>query len=376
MELDRCVKNLLIKEPFYGLFMLNLNRFYSDKVPTAGVRLNGINFELAVNKDFFENLSENEAIAVLKHEVSHIIYKHPIYGPEYSNHTRFNYAADLEVNSAIPELQKIPYVYPALFNFDSFKGTKWYYDNLPDFPQNGSTSTANGGGELVDDHSSWKEASNISESEKQLISNQVDFIAKNTVEQVKKTCGSIPGQFKEYIDSLFKIKKQVFNWKAYFRRMLGTIIDIDIKKTRKKESNRFPEASGLKHKRKSNIFLIIDTSGSVSKEEACDFFSEIYHIYKAGTKVTVCECDTKINRIYEYSGKWDGKILGRGGTILSPAINYFNQNRRNYQTVVIFTDGYIESNPSKILGNTMWIITSNGDHSRQFPGKTLYIPKE
>lgn len=24
----------------------------------------------------------------------------------------------------------------------------------------------------------------------------------------------------------------------------------------------------------------------------------------------------------------------------------------------------------------MWIITSEGDHTRQFQGKTLYIPKE
>ena len=175
---------------------------------------------------------------------------------------------------------------------------------------------------------------------------------------------------------MFKQKPAIFNWKAYFRRMLGTIIDVDIKKTRKKESNRFPDASGLKHKRKSNIFLVIDTSGSVSDKELCDFFSEINHIYKAGAKVTICDCDTKVNKIYDYTGQWDGKINGRGGTTLSPAIEYFNDHRRDYQTIVLFTDGWIESDPIKVLGQAMWIITSEGDHTRQFQGKTLYIPKE
>ena len=375
MELDRCVKNLLIKEPFYGLFMLNLNRYYSDKVPTAGVRLNGINFELAVNKDFFENLSENEAIAVLKHEVSHIIYKHPIYGPEYSNHTRFNYAADLEVNSAIPELQKIPYVYPALFNFDSFKGTKWYYDNLPDFPQNGSTSTANGGGELVDDHSSWKEASNISESEKQLISNQVDFIAKNTVEQVKKTYGNIPGQFKEYIDSLFKIKKQVFNWKAYFRRVIGNLITSELKLTKMRPSRRFPDGRGVRFIRKPHILVGIDTSGSVSMSELKDFFSEIYHLWRSGVKVTIDECDTRITKTWEYNGKFEIEICGRGGTDLNPVIDHYNSNKKEFSTLVMFTDGEFYLNELHKTRDVVWVISGVGQH-QDFPGTTIYMPKE
>ena len=46
MDLDRAVKTLLIREPFYGLFLLNLNRYYGDKCR------NGINTELCVNKKF------------------------------------------------------------------------------------------------------------------------------------------------------------------------------------------------------------------------------------------------------------------------------------------------------------------------------------
>ena len=76
MDLNKGVKTLLIKEPFYGLFLLNVNRYYSDKVETAAVTIEGINPVLIVNKTFFESLSDDEAVAVLMHEISHIIYKH------------------------------------------------------------------------------------------------------------------------------------------------------------------------------------------------------------------------------------------------------------------------------------------------------------
>ena len=52
MDLDRAVKTLLIREPFYGLFLQNHNSYYGDRCDTACVCRNGINTELCVNKKF------------------------------------------------------------------------------------------------------------------------------------------------------------------------------------------------------------------------------------------------------------------------------------------------------------------------------------
>ena len=175
----------------------------------------------------------------------------------------------------------------------------------------------------------------------------------------------------DIIDELFKVKERLFNWKAYFRRYLGSIIDVEIKKSRKKESVRFPDAAGIKHRRKSKVFVIVDTSGSISHTDLGDFFSEIHHVYKAGAVIDVCEIDTKINRIYPFNGKWDMKASGRGGTILDDAINYFNEHRRDYTSCVIFTDGYCNVD-FKIYGDSMWIIASGGS-KQKYPGKTIYI---
>ena len=62
-------KKLLIKEPFYGLFLLNINKRFSEKIETAAVGIEGINPVLYINKGFWAGLNETMQLAVLKHEV-------------------------------------------------------------------------------------------------------------------------------------------------------------------------------------------------------------------------------------------------------------------------------------------------------------------
>ena len=51
MDIYKCIKKLLIREPFYGIFMLGLNKVPSKEISTAAVRLNGINPELLINEE-------------------------------------------------------------------------------------------------------------------------------------------------------------------------------------------------------------------------------------------------------------------------------------------------------------------------------------
>lgn len=280
---------------------------------------------------------------------------------DFPNKRKFNCSADREINCYIKNLPEGA-LYPEDLELPRMCGTKFYYDNTPDDEDD----------DTLDEHD-WKSFQDLSDAEKQLIENQIDHIAKQAAEQVQKMQGKIPAGLEDYIKDLFKQKPRVFNWKSYFRRMCGTAIDIERKKTRKRESERFPGASGLKHKRKSRICVIVDTSGSVSNQELCDFFSEIKYIWKAGTLVTIIENDATIGRIYEYNGVWDGKCTGRGGTVFVDACNWFNNHRRDYECAVFFTDGYADVDLD-IKGQSIWVITSNG-YRQDYPGKTLYIPK-
>ena len=73
MTLQKALKELLIRSPFYGLFMLNLRKeiVTGDRISTAAVGPNGLGLTLYVNQDFWDKLTDENQIAILTHEVMH-----------------------------------------------------------------------------------------------------------------------------------------------------------------------------------------------------------------------------------------------------------------------------------------------------------------
>ena len=381
MKIEKAYKKLLIENPFYGLFLLGLSKVIDKSVETACVRKRGINCELVINPEYWETLDDIQQLNLIQHEIYHIVFQHMFMTPFFKNHEVLNVAADCEVNSYLQNLDDT-WIVPSMFNAESKLGTKVYYDIImsqtpPPPPQGGGGGNgSNGLPDTKDDHSSWdKEFKECSDAEKQLIQNQINSQIKTAAEQTMKMRGTIPAEMKVIVDELFKPKPRVFDWKAYFRRMLGSIYDINIKKTRRKESIRFPGAAGIKHKKKVSILVAVDTSGSVNDEELKDFFSEITYIYKAGARITILECDAAISANYEYTGKWTGKVHGRGGTDFQPVIDYYRKNIKDYAALVYFTDGEC-SIPDNVPRDTIWVITSAGDHKKEYPGRTLFIPSK
>lgn len=74
------IKKLMMDEPYYGLFASGLKREYSDKIDTAGVCLDGIDYKLIVNKKWFESLSPDHRKGVIGHELRHLVFFHVIDG--------------------------------------------------------------------------------------------------------------------------------------------------------------------------------------------------------------------------------------------------------------------------------------------------------
>ena len=380
MKIEKAYKKLLVENPFYGLFLLGLSKVIDKSVETACVRKRGINCELVINPEYWETQNDIQQLNLIQHEIYHIVFQHMFMTPFFKNHEVLNVAADCEVNSYLQNLDNT-WIIPSMFNAEPKLGTKTYYDIImsqtpPPPPQRGGDGNgSNGLPNTKDDHSSWgKEFQECSDAEKQLIQNQINSQIKTAAEQTIKMRGTIPAEMQAIVDELFKPKPRVFDWKAYFRRMLGSIYDINIKKTRRKESIRFPGAAGIKHKKKVSILVAVDTSGSVNDEELKDFFSEITYIYKAGARITILECDAAISANYEYTGKWTGKVHSRGGTDFQPVIDYYRKNMKDYAALVYFTDGEC-SIPNNVPRDTIWVITSAGDHSKKYPGRTLFIPK-
>lgn len=94
LTIPQAVRKLLIREPFYGLFLLSLDKKFDDSIDTACVKRKGINTELLINYDFWKSLSDECELAILTHEVNHIVFKHLFMQKDFSNKKHFNIAAD------------------------------------------------------------------------------------------------------------------------------------------------------------------------------------------------------------------------------------------------------------------------------------------
>ena len=212
-----------------------------------------------------------------------------------------------------------------------------------------------------DDHSQWpQEDPNSPEAKQtsQMIEDMLDFAA----EECEKNCGEVPSEMKGRIDKIRKRPKPVADWKRYFRRYLGNEFSELIRKSKKRESRRFPDAAGNRHRRKSHILVAIDTSGSVSMPEYREFFGQIKTLTQSAT-FHVVECDTRIQYEYDFNGHIPEILHGGGGTSFKPPVDIFNNNKRKYDALVYFTDGY-SSIPHDTPKETLWVISSEGDHNR------------
>ena len=400
--MENLIKRMMIEEPFYGFLLTTVEREFSDDVPTAAVCFDSqMNARLVVNKNYFDKFSDTEKLAILKHEMMHLAFKHPVMRDSFPDNTRFNIAADLEVNSYISGLPP-GVLHPSDYGLDPRRGTSYYYSTLASNSmgsqgsgnndagggagssgngnsqsdsqgnqQNGSSPQKPDGKDLLDDHSLWEQ---VDCTDKELANELINNKLLTAAESVKGR-GIIPGEMQSIIADLQKPLKRVFDWKRMLRRFIGNVYDEKKKSSRRKESRRFAGSCGSKHMKKSRVLVGIDTSGSVSNQEVHEFVSELTYMYKAGTEIYVLECDAFIHKKYWFKPGCIEGVTGRGGTSFDPVVDYYREHYKQFDTLIYLTDGEAPYSHLKIPQNNMlWVISSRGSKGN-YPGKTLYIPK-
>jgi len=385
-SLSKISKELMLREPYYGFFLIMLNKMWRKDLPTAGVSKNGINYQLAINEEFWTSLSEKHQMGLLKHELLHIAFGHLVSFGSFRNKKLANVAMDMEINQYIdPDYLPDGGIdinnYEDL-NLDEKAGCRYYYDKLQQLKDEKDKDGTCGNEEMdklldnidngdVPDHSTWEEFDDLSEAEKKLIEKQIQKVLSDAKEQTIKKRGNVPGEI-EGVIIIEEIVKPKFDWRSYVRRFSGTSTKVFTKKIRRKENRRYDENPGLKIKMKQHMLLAIDTSGSVSDTELNEFMNEIHHIYKAGVDITIVQCDTSINSIEEYKGKNELNVKGRGGTEFDPVLDYYNANQKKYTSLVYFTDGecYTSVKPK---GRILWVLSERSSMNESLPGHVIKL---
>jgi predicted metal-dependent peptidase len=385
-SLSKISKELMLKEPYYGFFLIMLNKVWRKDLPTAGVSKQNINYQLAINEEFWTGLSDMHKMGLLKHELLHIAFGHLTSFSSFSNKRLANVAMDMEINQYIED-SWLPEGGIRIEDYEDLKldkraGCRYYYDQLlrlqDEKDKNGTTgndamdklldNVASGD---IPDHSTWEEFDDMTDAEKKLIEKQVQKILQDAKEQTVKKRGNVPGE----IEGLIVVEEFTapkFDWKGYLRRFTGVSTKVFTKKIRRKENRRYEDNPGLKIKMRQHMLLAIDTSGSVSDTELAEFMNEIHHIYKVGVDITVVQCDTSIKSIEPYRGKNEISVLGRGGTEFDPVLDYYNANLKKYTSLVYFTDGecYTSVRPR---GKVLWVLSERSSMNEDLPGQVIKL---
>ena len=228
-KVAKSAKTLIFEEPFYGLFLVGLNKTYRKDIPTAGVSKNGIGVQLSINPDYFTGLNIQQQIGLLKHELLHISFGHLLTRDRYDDKKLFNVAADLEINQYISDSYLPPGglvldMFPEL-NLPKKAGTDKYYELLSQARQDGTCPSLDNLMDRMDgsteyDHITWDEFDDLPDSDKKLIEKQIEHQLKETADQTEKRRGNIPGELADLLKRLMHVEPPKFDWKGYLKSCL------------------------------------------------------------------------------------------------------------------------------------------------------------
>ena len=159
----------------------------------------------------------------------------------------------------------------------------------------------------------------------------------------QKTSGNVPAGLRRLINRLLKAE---VDWRTLLRQAFQDGMGKIVVSSYRRPSRKHPAFPGIRRFTIPRVWCLVDTSGSISKEEATQFLSEIYSIAKMSPVSVVCwdayayDILTARTR-FEVISRVVGRLRGGGGTVISPVLKKTLSNMRLRDIVIIFTDGMI-----------------------------------
>lgn len=389
--LDGAIRTLLIEEPFYAHVLSGVPRRVTDELATAAVGFHrpedGV-CRLMVNPRFLLGLPEPQRIAVVKHEVLHLVLRHP-FRDAGRDPKILGIAADLVVNQLVP-----PWPLPAnavtlehfrLLGLREDQTLDYYYSRLaraaedrPAFGEwleagesEGEPERGVGPGE----HGRWPgEDAAVSEPAAKLVD---DAIEKAWDRISPAARHRLPGEVRGLAEALLRVRREPLDWRQKPRRFAQSVRRAPLRNTIRRPSRRFGTYPGLRLRRTSRLAVVVDTSGSLDEGELERFFSEVHAIWRSGAEVVVLESDAEVQRAQLYDGQMPRTAMGRGGTSFDPAFAWIRAEelRRPFDGIIYLTDGY--ATPPTVrprCRQILWVLCPGGTDRNLDFGPVVRLP--
>ena len=324
--------------------------------------------------------TQAEVNGLILHENLHIGLRHHLHGADMfkEDGEKANKAADYVVNDMITEISK---KYPELVQLPKGGLYDPQYHNMsmreiykllkskkgggggggkPD--KEGEKGSGSGGGEYeFDKHDFGKP---MTQEEAKEMDGKIDRAIREGALLAGRLGIDLPRSVTDLLNPVIDWKKELadfvtssckgkdeYTWRKFNRRLISNDIYLPT----------------VENETIGEVVVAIDTSGSIGQEQLNAFASELVSICEAVSPdaVRVLWWDTKVHGEQLFTDNYDQigsmlKPLGGGGTRVSSVAEYINKKKINAECVLVFTDGFLESDVVwNISAPTLWMVTEN-----------------
>lgn len=381
-NLDRHIITFLNTNAFYAELSRRIYKYPTRAIPTAAVVYHKETDDIALvwNPEFFESMTHDEIMGVLKHEFMHLIFGH-LNERRKEPPKMWNVATDLAINSLIveecgekslPSCVLLPGKFPSvdgenlseeqkaampvamkIASMPRLKASEWYFNELQELadklPKKGQGEKGDGQGggapgdidlDSFDSHDGWDD---IPEDMREYIEHKIKNMvekAVNVADQSSTGWGNIPQDLRS------EIRRSVSNiipWPKVLKQFLGTLLPGDRTSSIKRINKRYPYIHpGIKRGRVAKLLIAIDQSGSVDNQMLESFFGVLSSLSKL-VDIDILPFDYTPGEVFKWK-KGTSPTLERtkaGGTSFDAPMSVINDpcNRGKWDGMLIVTDG-------------------------------------
>ena len=350
-KISRAIIKLVANFSFYGSAILLLNIRETTEYKTMCTDGRSIQW----NREFVDAHSEQEVMGTLVHEIYHVIMRHHLRMGDRA-HKKWNIATDFRINGPIKE-EGFSLPEGALLDsqYDNMTSER-VYDLLPDDDEGESP----GWGEVIaltDGNGNPLEG-----EEKEQAEDEISQMIAHAADEAKKAGQEINGTLSDLVTA---VRTPQVDWKSYLTSYIKSSNPDDMswrKINRKILSELDLCMPAMISETPGPIAIVLDTSGSVSKDEREVFLSELQNINEAlkPQSMHVLCVDTHVATCYDFTPYDDITELvmtGGGGTDMSPGFNYIEECLPEVETILCFSDCEFWEWPPEPERPVLWLST-------------------
>ncbi len=370
--LDGFVRNATFLEryPCYAAVLARLTPVLDPSVQRMAVSLFEGRFFLHVNVDAFVR-EPRYLTGVLLHEVHHVALGHLTH-PKFADPEQrelMELALEMSANEFVEEPLPNPIRWQAYASLGLRAGqsTLERYHALVSAARAGHKVASLG--RTVDDHRHFRAGlqdpagltqtrsllAGAAREAQRLSQERADIASALTI------AGTTPASLIEQLSGSLGPSERPLDWQSALRMFVATLrAPVH---TYARPNRRFPgrigEVPGRTYARravtKPELLVAIDTSMSVERGELDEIARQLSELAPLA-RITIAECDTRVQRVYAFSGRL-GEVQGRGGTDLRAVFSPDFLAARRVDGIVYFTDGLGPTPEQGPPLPVLWVLT-------------------